>query len=54
VLTYLTPQEVATLYGVRVATVHMWAARYGWTKITGRKRVLYLAADVARSRRAPS
>jgi uncharacterized protein YjcR len=48
--TYLTPHEVAILYGVRVTTVYAWAVRYRWQRVTGTKRVLYLAADVHRSR----
>jgi uncharacterized protein YjcR len=47
---YLTPREVATLYGVRLATVHMWASRYKWEKIKGRTMTLYKAADVLSKR----
>ena len=46
---WITPARAASMLGVKVGTVRVWAHRYGWDRQGTGRDVRYLAADVRRT-----
>ena len=46
---WISPARAASMLGVKVGTVRVWAHRYGWDRQGTGREVRYLAADVRRT-----